>query len=121
MNVTRTAFALVLATFALGCDTAPTDGLCLPEAGCDGIAEVAESNRQPVGLEFEARLRPQWCAEDEDISYVAEDPDACNDVLIVCQPGWAYFGNECGCGCSYVGGLAPSELERTDRLAGGPD
>lgn len=123
MNATRSVLALSFALFAAGCDSADTDGLCLPQDGCDGITELAEiapPELQPEALDFDANLRPDWCEEGEGISYAAEDPETCSTILILCEPGWQYFGNECGCGCIYVGDVAPSELQRTNDFASNP-
>ncbi len=118
MTVTRTALALSLAALSLGCDTAYTeDGACRPEVGCDGIVSIAEFEERSEPLAFAAQTQPEWCEHGEDITYYAERQDICDGVIIDCARGWVSFYDECGCGCSYIGGVPPEELERPDEFS----
>jgi len=37
--------------------------------------------------------------EGEFITYVAEDPEVCADIIVSCLPGWSNLPPACGCGC----------------------
>lgn len=115
MNVIRTALAVCVALFSVGCDDAYTDaGLCLPTAGCDGIIDIAEVDFEPAASQLRSDEQPAWCDESDDTTYVAQTRDACDSIIIHCEPGWVNFDNECGCGCKYVGGVPIRQQPRPD-------
>ncbi|MCR9166409.1 MAG: hypothetical protein ACE37F_01355 [Nannocystaceae bacterium] len=116
MNVIRTALALCVLLVA-GCDVPYADaGACLPGRGCDGVREIAEVEAESGAGEVSSDEQPAWCDQSEDTSYIATSPDVCEGISILCEPGWLNFDDECGCGCTYVGGVPIRELPRPDRF-----
>jgi hypothetical protein len=104
----RLLFAAMMALGSLstlGCDAQDPAEACLPEDGCDGIADLTEV-QPPAPIEKLAIIeRADWCAPADTVgfTYVAESPAICEEVEVTCQPGWANIASACGCGCAYVG------------------
>jgi hypothetical protein len=43
----------------------------------------------------------QGCGADSPIlTYVGQSQDECARIRFVCEPGWSYFSDDCGCGCT---------------------
>ncbi|WP_437633302.1 hypothetical protein [Sorangium sp. So ce854] len=43
----------------------------------------------------------QGCGVDGPLmKYVGQSHDACSRIRFVCEPGWSYFSDDCGCGCT---------------------
>jgi hypothetical protein len=38
--------------------------------------------------------------DDPERKYVGKSRDECARIRFVCQPGWSYFADDCGCGCA---------------------
>ncbi|WP_437589503.1 hypothetical protein [Sorangium sp. So ce1000] len=34
------------------------------------------------------------------LKYVGQSRDECSRIRFVCEPGWSYFSDDCGCGCT---------------------
>ncbi|WP_437607900.1 hypothetical protein WMF20_44535 [Sorangium sp. So ce834] len=42
----------------------------------------------------------QGCTDGPLLKYVGQSPDQCARMRFVCDPGWSYFSDDCGCGCT---------------------
>ncbi|WP_438025151.1 hypothetical protein [Sorangium sp. So ce233] len=42
----------------------------------------------------------QGCIDGPLMKYVGQSQDACARIRFVCEPGWSYFSDDCGCGCT---------------------
>ncbi|MGK4001186.1 hypothetical protein WMF31_01075 [Sorangium sp. So ce1036] len=40
------------------------------------------------------------CVDTPFLKYVGQGHDECARIRFVCEPGWIYFSDDCGCGCT---------------------
>ncbi|XXY54582.1 hypothetical protein WME91_25965 [Sorangium sp. So ce269] len=106
-----TSLLVLFGSLAAGCQSAP--------AGAPTAHPPAEGGR---GAEAEEALsldgaggggattgaggatgtgEPQGCGTDSPLlKYVGHSQDACARIRFACEPGWSYFSDDCGCGCT---------------------
>jgi hypothetical protein len=57
----------------------------------------AVTSAPDAGVPAEA---PQDCGQESATrKYTARSPEECSLIRFVCEPGWGYFSDDCGCGC----------------------
>lgn len=71
-----------------------SDGTCYCDDLCEDIGDCCDDYA-------DACLAGDDCPDPEDpnVSYASQDPQTCTVIFFVCEPGFEYFGGECGCGC----------------------
>jgi len=99
------ALGAALAALAGGCDSDASPSACLPEQGCDGIAEIVEVEAPPnIAAEQPSESDAAMCPAThiDEASYVAEDPEVCAELVVECHDGWVNLDPGCGCGCVFA-------------------
>lgn len=104
--LSSSSLLVLLGSLATGCHGAPS--------GAPAAAPPADSPRGAEtgsvrGLEGEptgaggapGASSPQGCGTDSPmLKYVGQSHDECARIRFVCDPGWSYFSDDCGCGCT---------------------
>ncbi len=70
------------------------------DADCSGICSAAGGGDDS---RLEGSSGKAHCNYgDQDLQYVAKDPDQCAAVTFICEDGYEGFFNDCGCGCQPI-------------------
>ncbi|WP_437926517.1 hypothetical protein WMF37_47185 [Sorangium sp. So ce291] len=106
-----TSLLVLFGSLAAGCQSAPAGAPTAPppvEGGRGAEAEEALSlddaggGGAPTGAGGATGTgEPQGCGTDSPLlKYVGHSQDACARIRFACEPGWSYFSDDCGCGCT---------------------
>ncbi|WP_437723359.1 hypothetical protein [Sorangium sp. So ce861] len=105
-----TSLLVLIGSLAAGCQGAqggapmtplPADGARSAEPGGAAGQEVDAAGGDPVGAgDTPGTDGQQGCTDGPLLKYVGQSPDQCARMRFVCDPGWTYFSDDCGCGCT---------------------
>ncbi|WP_437316053.1 hypothetical protein [Sorangium sp. So ce385] len=108
--IASTSLLALIGSLAAGCQGAqggapmtplPADGARAPESGGALGEEVDAGGGDPVGAgDAPGTGGQQGCTDGPLLKYVGQSPDQCARMRFVCDPGWTYFSDDCGCGCT---------------------
>ncbi|WP_437674607.1 hypothetical protein [Sorangium sp. So ce131] len=107
---------VLIGSLAAGCQSSPAGAPITPppadtaRSGEEGSAPALEDAgvRGNVGVsgDMDAGGAPgtvsqPGCGTDSTLAkYVGKSADECARIRFVCEPGWTYFSDDCGCGCT---------------------
>ncbi|WP_437732993.1 hypothetical protein [Sorangium sp. So ce1335] len=102
---------VLLGALAAGCQGSQSGAPTTPPPvetgrGTEAVGVQAEEDAGSAGDPTGAGGAPapgaaQGCGVDGPlIKYVGQSQDACARIRFVCDPGWSYFSDDCGCGCT---------------------
>ncbi|AUX48047.1 hypothetical protein SOCE26_095730 [Sorangium cellulosum] len=108
---------VLIGSLVVGCQSSPGGGPITPppadtaRGGEEGGAPVLEDAgvRGDVGVSgdmMDAGGAPGMasqpgCGVDSALAkYVGKSQDECARIRFICEPGWTYFSDDCGCGCT---------------------
>ncbi|WP_437952301.1 hypothetical protein WME98_17280 [Sorangium sp. So ce296] len=101
-----TSLLVLIGSLAAGCQGAQ-GGAPMTPVPADGTrsAEPGGAAGQEVDAPVGAGGAPgtgdqQGCTGGPLLKYVGQSPDQCARMRFVCDPGWTYFSDDCGCGCT---------------------
>ncbi|WP_437598882.1 hypothetical protein WMF28_39465 [Sorangium sp. So ce590] len=101
---------VLIGSLAAGCQSAPSGAPTTPAPagagrGAEAVGtpdqEVGPGGSNPVGAGGAPGTgSQQGCIDGPLLKYVGQSPDQCARMRFVCEPGWTYFSDDCGCGCT---------------------
>ncbi|MGK3984601.1 hypothetical protein WME99_16270 [Sorangium sp. So ce136] len=109
--LSSTSLLVLFGSLAAGCQSAPAGAPTAPPPAEGGrVAEAEEAlsldaaggGGAPTGAGGATGTgQPQGCGTDSPLlKYVGHSPDNCARIRFACEPGWSYFSDDCGCGCT---------------------
>lgn len=112
---TQAAVTSCLAQYAPLCGTIDVVGV---EQTYSNECVLTQAVRTAAGDDAKAKVTPTKgeCKDelechlgDDDYDYVGNSPEQCQTIKFSCDPGEAYFADDCGCGCFTTPTPAPGE------------
>lgn len=109
-RLTSSTLLVLIGALAAGCQGSRTGAPVAPPpaergsgteaAGVQGQEDTGDGD--PTGAGGAAGTGgAQGCGVDGPlVKYVGQSHDACSRIRFVCEPGWSYFSDDCGCGCT---------------------
>ncbi|XYH96857.1 hypothetical protein ACMHYB_55300 [Sorangium sp. So ce1128] len=108
-----TSLLVLFGSLAAACQSAPAGAPMTPPTESGRGAE-AEAPGQALGQDdaggggapsgaggATGTGEPQGCGTDSPLlKYVGHSQDDCARIRFACEPGWSYFSDDCGCGCT---------------------
>lgn len=108
--IASTSLLVSIGPLAAGCQSAqsgapmtplPAESAMGAEAGGAPVQGLDAGGGDPVGAGGAPGTGgQQGCTDGPLLKYVGQSPDKCARMRFVCEPGWTYFSDDCGCGCT---------------------